>query len=150
MKKILLFILLLFIGFSYGYSQYVPIQIVTEYDDPFLRHLPLNQMVYCKDSDAVYMLDIPAFPISKLSTTANHRVIGFTLDTTGFVMWTDTLVLIATKYDVDTLSNSVYDSLGNHYDLIHALDTGKVSTSGDIMYGDLHINSNLDLNGSML
>lgn len=118
MKKILLFILLLFIGFSYGYSQYVPIQIVTEYDDPFLRHLPLNQMVYCKDSDAVYMLDIPAFPISKLSTTANHRVIGFTLDTTGFVMWTDTLVLIATKYDLDTLSNSIYDSLDTHNGLI--------------------------------
>ena len=143
MKKILLFILLLFIGFSYGYSQYVPIQIVTEYDDPFLRYLPLNQMVYCKDSDAVYMLDIPAFPISKLSTTANHRVIGFTLDTTGFVMWTDTLVLIATKHDLDTLSNSVYDSLSNHYDLIHALDTGKVSTSGDIMYGDLEVNAEI-------
>ena len=63
MKKILLFVLLLFLGFSYGYSQYIPIQIVTEYDDPFLRHLPKNQMVYCKDSDAVYMLDIPAFPI---------------------------------------------------------------------------------------
>ena len=149
MKKILLFILLLFLGFSYGYSQYVPIQIVTEYDDPFLRHLPLNQMVYCKDSDAVYMLDIPAFPISKLSTTANHRVIGFTLDTTGFVMWTDTLVLIATKHDVDTLSNSVYDSLGNHYDLIHALDTGKVSTSGDIMYGGLNIKQgNLSVKGT--
>ena len=118
MKKILLFVLLLFLGFSYGYSQYVPIQIVTEYDDPFLRHLPLNQMVYCKDSDAVYMLDIPAFPISKLSTTANHRVIGFTLDTTGFVMWTDTLVLIATKYDLDTLSNSIYDSLDTHNGLI--------------------------------
>ena len=194
MKKILLFILLLFIGFSYGYSQYVPIQIVTEYDDPFLRHLPLNQMVYCKDSDAVYMLDIPAFPISKLSTTANHRVIGFTLDTTGFVMWTDTLVLIATKYDldtlsnsiydsldthngliqtwlqdssdvvhwsdtttliatkhdVDTLSNSVYDSLGNHYDLIHGLDTGKVNTSGDVMYGKLTINADLEVNGGVL
>jgi len=149
MKKILLFILLLFIGFSYGYSQYVPIQIVTEYDDPFLRHLPLNQMVYCKDSDAVYMLDIPAFPISKLSTTANHRVIGFTLDTTGFVMWTDTLVLIATKYDLDTLSNSVYDSLCNHYDLIHGLDTGKVSTSGDIMYGGLNIKQgNLSVKGT--
>lgn len=149
MKKILLFIILLFLGFSYGYSQYVPIQIVTEYDDPFLRYLPLNQMVYCKDSDAVYMLDIPAFPISKLSTTANHRVIGFTLDTTGFVMWTDTLVLIATKYDVDTLSNSVYDSLGNHYDLIHALDTGKVSTSGDIMYGGLNIKQgNLSVKGT--
>ena len=148
MKKILLFILLLFIGFSYGYSQYVPIQIVTEYDDPFLRHLPLNQMVYCKDSDAVYMLDIPAFPISKLSTTANHRVIGFTLDTTGFVMWTDTLVLIATKHDVDTLSNSVYDSLSNHYDLIHGLDTGKVSTSGDVMYGKLTINADLEVNGN--
>ena len=144
MKKILLFILLLFLGFSYGYSQYVPIQIVTEYDDPFLRHLPLNQMVYCKDSDAVYMLDIPAFPISKLSTTANHRVIGFTLDTTGFVMWTDTTSIIATKHDVDTLSNSVYDSLGNHYDLIHALDTGKVSTSGDIMYGDLTVNAKIN------
>jgi len=149
MKKILLFILLLFLGFSYGYSQYVPIQIVTEYDDPFLRYLPLNQMVYCKDSDAVYMLDIPAFPISKLSTTANHRVIGFTLDTTGFVMWTDTLVLIATKHDVDTLSNSVYDSLGNHYDLIHSLDTGKVSTSGDIMYGGLNIKQgNLSVKGT--
>ena len=149
MKKILLFILLLFIGFSYGYSQYVPIQIVTEYDDPFLRYLPLNQMVYCKDSDAVYMLDIPAFPISKLSTTANHRVIGFTLDTTGFVMWTDTLVLIATKHDVDTLSNSVYDSLSNHYDLIHGLDTGKVSTSGDVMYGSLNIKQgNLSVKGT--
>ena len=149
MKKILLFILLLFLGFSYGYSQYVPIQIVTEYDDPFLRYLPLNQMVYCKDSDAVYMLDIPAFPISKLSTTANHRVIGFTLDTTGFVMWTDTLVLIATKHDVDTLSNSVYDSLSNHYDLIHGLDTGKVSTSGDIMYGGLNIKQgNLSVKGT--
>ena len=149
MKKILLFILLLFIGFSYGYSQYVPIQIVTEYDDPFLRYLPLNQMVYCKDSDAVYMLDIPAFPISKLSTTANHRVIGFTLDTTGFVMWTDTLVLIATKYDLDTLSNSVYDSLSNHYDLIHGLDTGKVSTSGDVMYGELNIKQgNLSVKGT--
>ena len=149
MKKILLFIILLFLGFSYGYSQYVPIQIVTEYDDPFLRHLPLNQMVYCKDSDAVYMLDIPAFPISKLSTTANHRVIGFTLDTTGFVMWTDTLVLIATKHDVDTLSSSVYDSLSNHYDLIHALDTGKVSTSGDIMYGGLNIKQgNLSVKGT--
>ena len=149
MKKILLFIILLFLGFSYGYSQYVPIQIVTEYDDPFLRYLPLNQMVYCKDSDAVYMLDIPAFPISKLSTTANHRVIGFTLDTTGFVMWTDTLVLIATKHDVDTLSNSVYDSLSNHYDLIHGLDTGKVSTSGDIMYGSLNIKQgNLSVKGT--
>lgn len=143
MKKILLFIILLFLGFSYGYSQYVPIQIVTKYNDPFLRYLPLNQMVYCKDSDAVYMLDIPAFPISKLSTTANHRVIGFTLDTTGFVMWTDTLVLIATKYDLDTLSNSVYDSLSNHYDLIHGLDTGKVSTSGDVMYGDLIVNADV-------
>ena len=143
MKKILLFVLLLFLGFSYGYSQYVPIQIVTKYNDPFLRYLPLNQMVYCKDSDAVYMLDIPAFPISKLSTTANHRVIGFTLDTTGFVMWTDTLVLIATKYDLDTLSNSIYDSLGNHYDLIHELDTGKVSTSGDIMYGELVVNAKI-------
>ena len=143
MKKILLFILLLFIGFSYGYSQYVPIQIVTEYDDPFLRHLPLNQMVYCKDSDAVYMLDIPAFPISKLSTTANHRVIGFTLDTTGFVMWSDTMSIIETKHNVDTLSNSVYDSLSNHYDLIHALDTGKVSTSGDVMYGDLEVNAEI-------
>ena len=143
MKKILLFIILLFLGFSYGYSQYVPIQIVTEYDDPFLRHLPLNQMVYCKDSDAVYMLDIPAFPISKLSTTANHRVIGFTLDTTGFVMWTDTLVLIATKHDVDALSSSIYDSLTNHYDLIHGLDTGKVSTSGDVMYGDLNVNADV-------
>ena len=150
MKKILLFILLLFLGFSYGYSQYVPIQIVTEYDDPFLRHLPLNQMVYCKDSDAVYMLDIPAFPISKLSTTANHRVIGFTLDTTGFVMWTDTLVLIATEHDVDTLSNSVYDTLANHYDLIHELDTGKVSTSGDVMYGKLTINADLEVNGGVL
>jgi len=150
MKKILLFILLLFLGFSYGYSQYVPIQIVTEYDDPFLRYLPLNQMVYCKDSDAVYMLDIPAFPISKLSTTANHRVIGFTLDTTGFVMWTDTLVLIATKYDLDTLSNSVYDSLSNHYTLIHGLDTGKVSTSGDIMYGTLNIkNGNFVVKGTV-
>lgn len=149
MKKILLFILLLFLGFSYGYSQYVPIQIVTEYNDPFLRYLPLNQMVYCKDSDAVYMLDIPAFPISKLSTTANHRVIGFTLDTTGFVMWTDTLVLIATKHDLDTLSNSVYDSLSNHYDLIHGLDTGKVSTSGDIMYGGLNIKQgNLSVKGT--
>ena len=149
MKKILLFIILLFLGFSYGYSQYVPIQIVTKYNDPFLRYLPLNQMVYCKDSDAVYMLDIPAFPISKLSTTANHRVIGFTLDTTGFVMWTDTLVLIATKYDVDTLSNSVYDSLSNHYDLIHGLDTGKVSTSGDIMYGGLNIKQgNLSVKGT--
>ena len=149
MKKILLFIILLFLGFSYGYSQYVPIQIVTEYDDPFLRYLPLNQMVYCKDSDAVYMLDIPAFPISKLSTTANHRVIGITLDTTGFVMWTDTLVLIATKHDLDTLSNSVYDSLSNHYDLINKLDTGKVSTSGDIMYGGLNIKQgNLSVKGT--
>ena len=149
MKKILLFIILLFLGFSYGYSQYVPIQIVTKYNDPFLRYLPLNQMVYCKDSDAVYMLDIPAFPISKLSTTANHRVIGFTLDTTGFVMWTDTTTYIETKHNVDTLSNSVYDSLGNHYDLIHALDTGKVSTLGDVMYGGLNIKQgNLSVKGT--
>jgi hypothetical protein len=47
------------------------------------------------------------------------------------------------KYDVDTLSNSVYDSLSNHYDLIHALDTGKVNTSGDIMYGDLDVNADV-------
>jgi len=58
-------------------------------------------------------------------------------------MWTDTLVLIATKHDVDTLSNSVYDSLSNHYDLIHGLDTGKVNTSGDIMYGDLDVNADV-------
>jgi len=64
-------------------------------------------------------------------------------------MWTDTLVLIATKYDLDTLSNSVYDSLSNHYDLIHGLDTGKVSTSGDIMYGGLNIKQgNLSVKGT--
>ena len=33
-------------------------------------------------------------------------------------MWTDTLVLIATKYDLDTLSNSIYDSLDTHNGLI--------------------------------
>jgi hypothetical protein len=143
MKKILLFIFLFFIGLSYGYSQYTPIQIVEDYDDAFLRHLPRNQMVYCKDSDAVYMLDAVAFPISSLVTTANHKIIASTLDTTGFVMWSDTLTDIATKHDVDTLSNSVYDSLGNHYDLIHDLDTGKVSTSGDNMYGDLIVNAEI-------
>jgi len=74
---------------------------------------------------------------------------GLIQDTANIVHWSDTTSIIATKYDVDTLSNSVYDSLSNHYDLIHALDTGKVSTSGDIMYGDLIINSDLDVNGAV-
>jgi len=37
----------------------------------------------------------------------------------SIVHWSDTTSIIATKHDVDTLSNSVYDSLSNHYDLIH-------------------------------
>lgn len=69
---------------------------------------------------------------------------GLIQDTANIVHWEDTLVYIATKHDVDTLSNSVYDSLGNHYDLIYALDTGKVSTSGDIMYGDLTVNAKIN------
>ncbi len=64
-------------------------------------------------------------------------------DSAKIVHWSDTITKIATKHDVDTLSNSVYDSLSNHYDLIHGLDTGKVSTSGDIMYGDLNVNADV-------
>ncbi len=68
---------------------------------------------------------------------------GLIQDTANIVHWSDTTSIIATKHDVDTLSNSVYDSLSNHYDLIHGLDTGKVSTSGDIMYGDLNVNADV-------
>ena len=73
---------------------------------------------------------------------------GLIQDTTNLVHWSDTITKIATKHDVDTLSNSIYDSLSNHYDLIHALDTGKVSTSGDVMYGKLTINADLEVNGN--
>ena len=68
---------------------------------------------------------------------------GLIQDTANIVHWSDTLTDIATKHDLDTLSNSVYDSLSNHYDLIHGLDTGKVSTSGDVMYGDLNVNADV-------
>ena len=64
--------------------------------------------------------------------------------TTGWKLNGDTL-----RIDTSYVNKIIKDSLSNHYDLITDLDTGKVSTSGDIMYGDLHINSNLDLNGSM-
>ena len=67
----------------------------------------------------------------------------------SIVHWSDTITKIATKHDLDTLSNSIYDSLSNHYDLIHALDTGKVSTSGDVMYGKLTINADLEVNGGV-
>ena len=74
---------------------------------------------------------------------------GLIQDTANIVHWSDTLTYIATKHDVDTLSNSVYDSLSNHYDLLHELDTGKVNTSGDIMYGGLNIKQgNLSVKGT--
>lgn len=53
------------------------------------------------------------------------------------------------KIDTCYVNQIIKDSLSNHYDLIHGLDTGKVSTSGDIMYGDLIINSDLEVNGAV-
>ena len=54
------------------------------------------------------------------------------------------------KIDTCYVNQIIKDSLSNHYDLIHALDTGKVSTSGDVMYGKLTINADLEVNGGVL
>lgn len=53
------------------------------------------------------------------------------------------------KIDTCYVNQIIKDSLSNHYDLIHGLDTGKVSTSGDIMYGGLNIKQgNLSVKGT--
>ena len=53
------------------------------------------------------------------------------------------------KIDTCYVNQIIKDSLSNHYDLIHGLDTGKVSTSGDVMYGDLNIKQgNLSVKGT--
>jgi hypothetical protein len=58
---------------------------------------------------------------------------------TGYKNIGDTLVV-----DTCYVNKIILDSLFNHLVLINKLDTGKVSTSGDNMYGDLIIN-NADL-----
>ena len=53
------------------------------------------------------------------------------------------------KIDTCYVNQIIKDSLSNHYDLIHALDTGKVSTNGDNMYGSLNIKQgNLSVKGT--
>ena len=53
------------------------------------------------------------------------------------------------KIDTCYVNTIIKDSLSNHYDLIHGLDTGKVSTSGDVMYGGLNIKQgNLSVKGT--
>jgi len=52
------------------------------------------------------------------------------------------------KIDTCYVNQIIKDSLSNHYGLIHGLDTGKVSTSGDVMYGKLTINADLEVNGN--
>ena len=53
------------------------------------------------------------------------------------------------KIDTCYVNTIIKDSLSNHYNLIHALDTGKVSTSGDVMYGGLNIKQgNLSVKGT--
>ena len=52
------------------------------------------------------------------------------------------------KIDTCYVNTIIKDSLSNHYGLIHGLDTGKVSTSGDVMYGKLTINADLEVNGN--
>jgi len=53
------------------------------------------------------------------------------------------------KIDTCYVNQIIKDSLSNHYTLIHDLDTGKVSTSGDIMYGGLNIKQgNLSVKGT--
>lgn len=54
------------------------------------------------------------------------------------------------KIDTCYVNQIIKDSLSNHYDLIHGLDTGKVNTSGDVMYGKLTINADLEVNGGVL
>ncbi len=57
---------------------------------------------------------------------------------TGYKNIGDTLVV-----DTCYVNKIILDSLFNHLVLINKLDTGKVSTSGDNMYGDLIVNSDL-------
>lgn len=101
-------------------------------------------------NDTIY-IDTTYVNKTIVDSLTNHLTILKTWinDSSNIVHWSDTTTYIAKKDNVDTLSNSVYDSLSNHYDLIHGLDTGKVNTSGDIMYGDLIINSDLDVNGAV-
>ena len=47
------------------------------------------------------------------------------------------------KIDTCYVNQIIKDSLSNHLVLINKLDTGKVSTSGDIMYGDLNVNAEI-------
>ena len=53
------------------------------------------------------------------------------------------------KIDTCYVNQIIKDSLSNHLVLINKLDTGKVSTSGDIMYGGLNIKQgNLSVKGT--
>lgn len=82
----------------------------------------------------------------KIDTCYVNRIIKDSLNAHSIILnyYIQDSAKIVHWFDLDTLSNSVYDSLSNHYDLIHGLDTGKVSTSGDIMYGDLTVNAKIN------
>jgi hypothetical protein len=70
--------------------------------------------------------------------------VAVTTNPVNGILWSDTVGYIATKYDLDTLSGSIYDTLSNHLiiinswindssGIIHWIDTiGKISTRYDI------------------
>ena len=52
------------------------------------------------------------------------------------------------KIDTCYVNQIIKDSLNVHWIALNGLDTGKVSTSGDVMYGKLTINADLEVNGN--
>jgi len=49
-----------------------------------------------------------------------------------FIRWTDTTSTIATKYDLDTLTTSVYDSISKHTNWIYTLRDSVITNIADI------------------
>lgn len=96
--------------------------------------------VYRDSINAIYdSLGVHRDSINNYSDSlADHRTIlnQYITDSFEYIWFADTVDTIGTKYDLDTLQESVYDSCEVYRDSINNLDTGKLSTTGDVGYGN--------------
>ena len=91
-----------------------------------LQKLTLNSNVTVKEK--LIVKNIPTGTNDTILIIEKDTIKKKLLPAASLLYWSDTTTYIATKHDVDTLSNSVYDSLSNHYDLIHAFKPDSTSS----------------------
>ena len=76
----------------------------------------------------------PGLILDNSDTAINANAVFKYLDTTNVLYWPDTLSFLATDYDVDTLTASIYDSLEVHLDTLQSHNTRILANVYDINY----------------